>query len=517
MKEKKEIIKKVVEFYYKFKINYILEFILAIPFTIFLLRLRYDKIHTGVWFLNELIPTVILGVLIIAIIITNIIKQKSTLEKMFLSFAIPIGMMYAIYMIPTYVPDENAHVYRAYQISIGNFIEIREEDKSSYVDIPENIVESMITSVNNYTDLFNKIEGNNDYSQTTEKSNAAQSYFPTLYALSAIGMFVGKTLLLNPIVTMYLAKILNFIAFLVLGYWSIKKIPFGKLVVLTYLMLPMVLQQAISVSADSLTNSVAIFFIAYTLYLVKRDTVMTKKEEIFYYILVAFIALAKIAYMPMVAISWLFIGNKNYNKKHKLRVILISTIMGVILSLGWYTFSSINYPDDRSYLAENGVNSGEQIKYIISHPIEYIKVILRTIYYQGETYLYMFVGKNLGWLDINTKMIVIIGFMILAVFSPFLIKEKITFNNKERLWILAVFAGIFAITLTGLYLGWTTVGAPLVTGIQGRYFIPIGILLLLCMCVKGKFLEFKHINIAYPILLSLLNLSILNSIIWYFV
>ena len=77
MKEKKEIIKKVVEFYYKFKINYILEFILAIPFTIFLLRLRYDKIHTGVWFLNELIPTVILGVLIIAIIITNIIKQKS--------------------------------------------------------------------------------------------------------------------------------------------------------------------------------------------------------------------------------------------------------------------------------------------------------------------------------------------------------------------------------------------------------------------------------------------------------
>ncbi len=513
MKIKEGLLKNIVNIYYK--TNYILEFLLSIPLAIFVLLLKYNNLNTGLWFLSDLIPTVILGALVIAIIVSNIIKHKDKLEKIFISFAIPIGMMYAIFIIPTYVPDEQTHVYRAYQISIGNLIEQR-EDGTSKVDIPKNIAESIIGSVDDYAELFNSIVGNNDYSETVQRSNAAQGYFPTLYVLSALGMFVGKMLLLNPIITLYLAKILNFIAYLFLGYWTIKKIPFGKIVVLTYLMLPMVLQQAISISADSLTNSVSIFFIAYTIYLVKRETVMTKKEEVLYYILVAFIALAKIAYMPLVVLSWLFIGNKNYNKSQKLRVILISTIMGAILSIAWYGYSAINYPDTRAYLEENNVNSGEQLKFILSHPIEYAKVIWNSFYYQGENYLYMFVGKNLGWLDINTKMIAIIGFMILGVFSPFLAKEEKTFNNKERTWIITVFIGVFVVILTALYLSWTTVGGTLVAGIQGRYFIPIGILILLCMCAKGKFLEFKHVNVVYPILLVLLNFSVLGTIIEYF-
>lgn len=515
MKTKEVIIKRGIDIYYK--INYILEFLLAIPFAIFVLNLAYHKSHAGLWYLSDLIGVGILGLLLAGIIVTNIIKHKEKLEKMFITFAIPIGMMYAIYMLPTYVPDEQTHLYRAYQISIGNFIEIR-QDETANVNIPQNILNSIIFKVNNYTDLFNNIQGNNDYSIVGEKENVAQSYFPTLYMFSSLGLFIGKMLLLNPIVTMYLAKVLNFIAYLVLGYFAIRKIPFGKMVVLAYLMLPMVLQQAISMSADSLTNSVAIFFIAYTLYIIKKDSAMTQKEEILYYILVAFIALAKIAYMPLALLSWLLIGNKNYEKRQKLRVIIISTLLAVMLSISWYGFSMVNYPDTRTYIEENGVNGTEQIKYVISHPIEYAKVILNTIQVEGENYIYMFVGKNLGWLNINTSMLTIIGFIVLVLFAPFLSKkqEQTILDNKQRLWMVTIFAGIFLLVLTGLYIGWTAVGGEIVIGVQGRYFIPIVILLLLCMCMKEKYMDFKHINVVYPVLLTLLNLSILKTILRFF-
>ena len=511
-------LKKIIDVYYK--ISYILEFMLAIPLAISILVLNYNKQHTGLWFLSNLVMVGIFSLITLLIVISHIIKYRDKLEKMFLTFAIPIGMMYAIYMLPTYVPDENTHLYRAYQISIGNFIEKREHPQDApAVEIPTNLLESTIANeqVTNYGFVYSNLFGNNDYSKTTIVGNAAQNYFPILYVFSSAGLFVGKMLQLNPYITLYLAKIFNFISFLVLGYYTIKKLPFGKLLMLAYLMTPMMLHQATSLSADSLTNSVSLFFIAYTLKLVKREKVMNKKEEVLYYFLVAFIAIAKIAYMPLVVLSWLFIGNKNYTKAQKIRIVLISTILGTVLSLGWYAFGTLNYPDTRDYITENNINGTEQLKYILSNPLGYIKVLQNTLNSSLEYYLYTFIGHQLGWLDITVNLLTIIGFIILIVVAPIFSKREKTLDAKERLWLGVVFIGTCLLIFTGLYAGWTSVGGPIIEGIQGRYFIPIVILPLLCMYLKDKYVEFKYTNVVYPILLSLLNWSALEAILLYFI
>lgn len=510
-------LKKLIDFYYK--TSYVIEFILAIPLAISVLVLKYNKVHTGLCFFSNLIMVALFGILIILIAITHVIRYREKLEKMFLTIAIPIGMMYAIYMIPTYVPDENTHLYRAYQISIGNFIEKREHPTDApAVDIPLNILESTIANekVTNYGYVYSNLFGNNDYSKTTKVGNAAQNYFPILYVFSSSGLFIGKTLGLNPYITLYLAKIFNFISFLVLGYYTIKKIPFGKLLVLAYLMMPMMLHQAASLSADSLTNSVSLFFIAYTLQLVKRKEEMNIKEEILYYILVAFISIAKIAYMPLAMLSWLFIVNKNYSKNHKIRIVLISTIMAITISLGWYAFGAINYPDTREYISENGVNGTEQIKYILSNPLGYVKVLYNTLNNNFEYYVYTLVGNQLGWLNITVSLLTIIGFIILIIVSPFLSKRETTLNNKERLWFGVIFLGTCLLIFTGLYLGWTSVGGQNIEGIQGRYFIPIAILPFLCLYLKDKYIEFKYTNIVYCILLCMLNWSAIDTVLIYF-
>ena len=109
----------------------------------------------------------------------------------------------------------------------------------------------------------------------------SQSYFPTLYLFSGIGFLIGKMFSLNFMITMYIARTLNLIIGLILGYYSIKIIPFGKLLLTVYMFLPMYFQQQASMSADSLVNSVSIFFIAYNLYLVYNKNEFNIKSNVF--------------------------------------------------------------------------------------------------------------------------------------------------------------------------------------------------------------------------------------------
>lgn len=130
--------------------------------------------------------------------------------------------------------------------------------------------------------------------------------------------------------------------------------------------------------------------------------------------------------------------------------------------------------------------------------------------------MYTFLGSNLGWLDINVPNLTIIGFAFLILASPFLSKTENQLNWKYRLFFILLGIAEIILVLTGLYIGWTSVGGNLVQGIQGRYFIPIIIIILLVACIKDKHIEFKNINVIYPILLCLLNFSALQKIIQFF-
>ena len=98
-----------------------------------------------------------------------------------------------------------------------------------------------------------------------------------------------------------------------------------------------------------------------------------------------------------------------------------------------------------------------------------------------------------------------------------IIFEKHTedFDKKERLVVFINFAITFLLLLTGLYIIWSGVGTNLIEGLQGRYFIPIIILLLLCCIKKGKYIEcdFKKVNIIYTILLTIVNIQAIVQII----
>ena len=188
----------------------------------------------------------------------------------------------------------------------------------------------------------------------------------------------------------------------------------------------------------------------------------------------------------------------------------------MIFSVLWYKVST-GYVDTRSYLTENNVSFSEQIKYIINNPKDFTKVIYHNIINCREGYLYGAVGENLGWLNINIPHIKITVLLFIFIASIFFEENKYQLNRLEKAYMVLVTIGIYLLVIFALYCGWSPVGGENVMGVQGRYFIPVLLLPILCLGRKENYIKSKNLQIILPIVLSLIDITVLKYVFNFFV
>jgi len=256
--------------------------------------------------------------------------------------------------------------------------------------------------------LMGKMNETTDYNDTEEVWCPAEGYNAIMYIFSSIAFFIGRIFNINIFITMYLARIFNFIFFLFAGYYIIKLIPFGKLILFVYMFNPMLIHQSAAISADSIINSITLLFIAYTLYMAFREQENDIKEQIIYAILAIAVSLAKYVYFPLVLLSVLLISKKKSKKENS----YLLAVIGICIILAIVNFFIGNRYGGAPNSNRN-VNMVEQVKYIIMNPIEYIKTFIRTNIELGEFYYMSFNGRSLGWLNINVFSLPVIFYSVL--------------------------------------------------------------------------------------------------------
>ena len=84
------------------------------------------------------------------------------------------------------------------------------------------------------------------------------------------------------------------------------------------------------------------------------------------------------------------------------------------------------------------------------------------------------------------------------------------------MWLILIFLGVSALIFVGLYMGWTAIGKGIIDGIQGRYFIPVALLPLICLIKKDKYIEFKYCDALVLTFICVINIYALNTIIHYY-
>lgn len=489
-----------------------IEFVLSFLFVYSLYRFLFINQIEARISAKHIILMTIFGILLIGVMIYHIKLKAKKIESIILTFLIPLGMCYFIFMIPSYGPDEIVHFRKAYELSEGIFV----TSKVEKTKVPRDLTTKMRPHVNTYQELQEMLYTPTDYQDKIEVSNSANIYPFVPYIFSALGFLLARMLNFNIIIGCFLAQMFNFIAFLVAVYYAIKLIPFGKLMIAAVCFMPMFLQQAISGSSDCMLNCISMVFIAFCLHLVVKKEKVTKKEGITLVVLSALIALNKYAYLPIVGLSLLLLFTKNMTKKQKAIIVSTALIASIVIAVGYYIFSS-TYPSGHGkYVEENQVNASEQIKEIIHHPGNYVKTLFTTFGQQGENYIYQAIGSSLSWFCIPVPFISIIAYLFVMIGACFVEKHEIALSRNQKLYCLAICLGVIVLVATGMYLTWTTVGKPIIEGIQGRYFIPIIFLLGLCLCQKDNYLKIKNSEIKLPLLFCLLNLPALCAIYEFF-
>lgn len=292
-------------------------------------------------------------------------------------------------------------------------------------------------------------------------------------------------------------------------YFAIKFMPFGKKVLLLLVALPISVEGFVSMSPDALTISAVFLFIAYVLKLFnEKDKKITLKDKVILFGLSIVIALCKIVYLPIVGL--LLILPKEKFKTKKEQIITIGIIMGtaILANLAWLVFST-------TYLVTfRGGDSKYQLVNILSHPIQYIIMLFNTININSGSYLYSAFGGEIGWDEyVKLQWIVPIVFGGLYIFfSASDIELKNRFNKYQQIIIGLIVLAVVVLIFTSLYIQWTAMFSSEISGVQGRYFIPI--LPLISLVVLNK-LKLKN-EYTEEVKLKMLGITIWLTYIYVF-
>ena len=112
-------------------------------------------------------------------------------------------------------------------------------------------------------------------------------------------------------------------------------------------------------------------------------------------------------------------------------------------------------------------------------PLELIYMLVNTAFDKVGFYLESLIGYKLGWVEIETSVLVVLLFCFLLFLSVCDSKEEsIRVKGIERGWMLLLCLGCTGLILLGMLLSWTPMGHVSIEGVQGRYFLPFMLILL---------------------------------------
>ncbi len=457
---------------YKYLLFCLILFIINCFFT---LRLRST---IGGW--KVLFLSIFLILQLILFILGFYLKQKKGWQhhRLFLVFSIVIGLVYVFAMPPGVAPDEPNHFRRAYEVSEGKFISARESadgEGGNYLPNSINEIFRVEPGAMRYSDMPNIVaESSQPASEVFQNFGNTALYSPIVYVPQATGILVGRVLHLPMIIIFYLARISNLVFWIIIGYFAIKKLPFGKNVLLLVLFLPISMQAASSCQADAITNISAIALFAVVLDKIKSRKILSTKEYITTIALAFVVSMSKIVYLPLIFLLLLLPKECFKGKRERALKIGLALLAIVAVNLMWLAISA-------GFLVQfrEGVNSGEQVKFILSNPIRYLMIVGTSIVDQGIFYFFSFFGSNLAHFNIGLAEPYIL-FLAFFIFYTYMKESRkaIDLSIKQKTVIGIISIICIGLIFTSIYVQWTAVGNPIIEGIQGRYFIPLALPIL---------------------------------------
>lgn len=398
------------------------------------------------------------------------------IEKVFLYLAIFMIGISVFFMPATEVPDEVKHADTAWHILYPDSDNILDwEAKNDIINNPQPADADVNWSL--FKQFFiDKI----DTSQISTRLNfdiKSISYLPQF-----IGMYIGKTIYPSLGIILTFGRLINAAVYIIAIFYFIKFIRSGKEVLLFVSLLPMIIQQAGSLSYDVLNYVAIAGFFTFIINLLHRRTIGMKHFILLLLLTILMVAvklnniflLAVLAFINFECADKLLFLNPLLKKFQKNRFLVLS-----ILSLFISAIAII-------YMHQTvGVK-------------QFVFVMFNTLVNNNlngalNTFLTTGIFGYFGWLTIPLPLwVVFIDIFVLTIFL--FVDKDFELPKTEAVALGMVFPVQVAIIIAIMYFLWTPQilgeNASISVGTQGRYFTPF-LLYLYPLCAGWK----KNINI----------------------
>ena len=299
---------------------------------------------------------------------------------------------------------------------------------------------------------------------------------PAAYFPQALGVSLARILKLNSLWLAYMGRICNLLFFVAVTWLAMKRLPFGKEILFGAAVLPMTLHLSASFSYDVWIMAWIFYFTSYCLYLAYDANQVKIKDVAVLALVMALVGPCKMVYGVFMGLCLLipvrkFGGWRNW-------LLSAGCVLGawalVMVVINGQTVSTYVSPETENYIVwaeETGYTLGT----LLHQPYQTLRIFFNTIMWQAEQYHLTMIGAYLGNLDpvLDVPYVLVMAFtaglLYLAFRKP---GEILVFTGGKRLWVWALCLSCIGATMLSMLLAWTPQGSQVISGVQGRYFLP---------------------------------------------
>lgn len=416
---------------------------------------------------------------------------QSALVWLFGFFAALMGFACLILTPPGQTPDERNHFARIVQISQGGIVGLKRGDQDAGGYLPANLPSEaeFLEDLRFHPDHRVRLDELNGLARRhwgkerkwTSFANTV-IYAPITYAPAAAVTAIARVGRATIVQTSYAVRTVNLGVTLLLCCLGLTVACRGRLYLALLASFPMVWALGASCSQDGLLFGLA-FLLASCLTRIDQAYRGTKRFWIFIAVGFAFLAVSK---PPLLLCTLIPLGL--CRSGHRMLTAL-PVLFSLLMFLIWQNLGLS--PTKIQFLSGQGVSDSGQIHWVFSHPFNIPGIALRTLEATWLMRIHEFIGV-LGWLDtvMPRWYYWLVYALVPAVFYTGFVRKKNLSLEMQNSYVILITLCCICLSIGAVYFSlyviWNSVGASIIDGVQGRYFLPIApFLALVFPAMKG--------------------------------
>ena len=423
----------------------------------------------------------IFSVLALGRILVYALREKQfSLHRMYLICGLYLGALYLVVLPPLAAPDEWAHYTTAYKIS-NDLVGEEAYSEDGYIMVQLEEVSGLVQArpdAGEYQYYWENYFGKETYDEMIASNQRGNQTFLASYVPQALGITLARVLGFNYATRILFGRVFNLIWSVLAVSLAIRLMPFGKKILFAVGLLPMTLHGLASNSYDAWIMALSMLFIAYCMKLAYEKERVDNRDVAILACLIGLLAPCKIVYAPIIGLCLLIPKEKFGNIKRWMisaGIVLGALVVMMLIVNGqtllWYTEADVS----DNFVSHAG-EQGYTFTYFLENPMELPAIMFNTLKVSGMLYLKTMLGWRLGQLDINLQIsdlfFLVLVVLVLAFFIPRADEPKV-FRKGNKLWMSVLIGAVAFLTMFSMLVAWTAISSDVITGVQGRYFLPV--------------------------------------------